>query len=141
MRALCDIKTKLAEDLLELERIGYIYKLDARIRCREKLECIPAVKRGEMLVLDMSEGWMEILNQNVSKGSAIRRLAEYLGWHLEHTVCFGDSENDLSMFEVCGEKVAVGNALETVRKKADYVSPPADRKDSEIKGHWKECAG
>ncbi len=39
----------------------------------------------------------------------------------EETVIFGDGENDLSMFD-CGVAVAMGNAMETVKRAADAVT-------------------
>ncbi|RLE51873.1 MAG: phosphoglycolate phosphatase, partial [Candidatus Methanomethylicota archaeon] len=35
--------------------------------------------------------------------------------------CIGDGENDLSLFKVAGFKVAVANAVEQLKKQADYV--------------------
>ena len=34
----------------------------------------------------------------------------------------GDSVNDLPMFEGCGLRVAMGNAVEPVKARADYIT-------------------
>ena len=41
-------------------------------------------------------------------------------------MAFGDGENDLSMFACVGTSVAMGNANDTVKQHADYVTPHVD---------------
>ena len=36
--------------------------------------------------------------------------------------CFGDGENDSFMFEESGLKIAMGNAEEMLKQRADYVT-------------------
>ena len=40
----------------------------------------------------------------------------------ENTVVFGDSNNDLAMFEYAAIKVAMGNASPKIKELADYVT-------------------
>ena len=40
--------------------------------------------------------------------------------------CIGDWENDLSMFEASGMKLAMGNAVEILKKEADHMLPDCD---------------
>lgn len=65
--------------------------------------------------------WIECTPKSVSKGNAIRMLQEKLNITKEETIIFGDGENDLSMFS-CGHAVAMGNAMDTVKEKADEVT-------------------
>ena len=56
-----------------------------------------------------------------------RALARLLGSQLfdipwENTVVFGDSNNDLAMFEYAATKVAMGNASPKIKELADYVT-------------------
>jgi hypothetical protein len=53
------------------------------------------------------------------------KLAESIGIAREDIVCLGDSDNDLSMFEVAGLSVAVANASSSVLEAADVVVPSA----------------
>ena len=59
--------------------------------------------------------------EGCSKGSGIRRLADYLGIHPGEILAVGDNINDLDMFEAAGWSAAVGNAAEELKKRADYV--------------------
>jgi len=64
----------------------------------------------------------EIGPLGVHKGSAIIKVAEYHGIPVADTVAFGDSNNDEPMFEVAGAKVAMGNARDSIKAMADYVT-------------------
>lgn len=68
-----------------------------------------------------SPTWIEIAPKSVSKGNAIRLLQEQLQITPEETYIFGDGENDLSMFP-CGISVAMGNAMPTVKEKANLIT-------------------
>jgi phosphoglycolate phosphatase (TIGR01487 family) len=57
----------------------------------------------------------------VSKGSALGGVAELLGYDPAAFVAVGDSENDVSTFDVVGESYAVANADETATEAADHV--------------------
>ncbi|MCM1355766.1 MAG: Cof-type HAD-IIB family hydrolase [Staphylococcus sp.] len=62
---------------------------------------------------------IEIFGAGVSKANAIRRLAARIG--AERVTVYGDNLNDLPMFEVADEAVAVANAMPEVLAKADRV--------------------
>lgn len=65
---------------------------------------------------------IEITKKGVSKGKAVEKLAEYYGIKREEIIAIGDSENDISMIEFAGLGVAMGNALDKIKAKADYVT-------------------
>ena len=52
--------------------------------------------------------WLDIHHSAASKGGAIEQLKSDLG--VSRVICFGDSDNDLSMFEVADECYAPSNA-------------------------------
>lgn len=64
---------------------------------------------------------LEIFAPGVSKAKAVEEMAERLG--VKRIVVFGDNLNDLPMFEVATESIAVENALEEVKAKASQVIP------------------
>ncbi|MCU0990307.1 MAG: Cof-type HAD-IIB family hydrolase, partial [Xanthomonadales bacterium] len=63
--------------------------------------------------------WIDIHHSEASKGGAIDILREQLG--ASRVVCFGDSDNDLSMFERADESYAPDNAADHVKKAASEV--------------------
>ncbi len=63
--------------------------------------------------------WLDIHHSDASKGGAITMLKELLG--LERVICFGDSDNDLSMFEAADESYAPANANDAIKTAATAV--------------------
>ena len=61
----------------------------------------------------------------VEKGKGLRSVAETLGLDPESFVAVGDSENDVSTFEVAGRSFAVANADDRARAAADRVTDGA----------------
>ncbi len=71
--------------------------------------------------------YVEVFSRNAAKGRALEALARQLGIFREEIACIGDGENDLSMFEASGLNIAMGNAFEELKKKADYVTSSNNR--------------
>ncbi len=63
--------------------------------------------------------WLDIHHSSASKGIAINTLKELLGF--ERVICFGDSDNDLSMFEAADESYAPANANAEIKSLATAV--------------------
>lgn len=66
--------------------------------------------------------YVEVYSKDASKGRALAELARHLDIRKEEIACIGDGENDLSMFEAAGLRIAMGNAVEDLKKQADYVT-------------------
>jgi Cof subfamily protein (haloacid dehalogenase superfamily) len=62
----------------------------------------------------------------VTKGSALRAVAEKYGIGLQHTMYVGDAGNDLPALRVAGVAVAMGNAHAAVIAEADHVVGDVD---------------
>lgn len=65
------------------------------------------------------EYWLEICPKDASKATAIMKLKER--YNCDRVVVFGDSLNDMSMFEITDEAYAVENAMEELKNKATAV--------------------
>jgi Cof subfamily protein (haloacid dehalogenase superfamily) len=63
--------------------------------------------------------WLDVHHTGASKGGAIESLKELLGF--ERVICFGDSDNDLSMFEAADESYAPDNANDRIKSAATAV--------------------
>ena len=63
--------------------------------------------------------WLDVHHSDASKGGAIKVLKELLG--LERVICFGDSDNDLSMFEAADESYAPDNANGDIKSDATEI--------------------
>ena len=63
-----------------------------------------------------------MLPKGINKAVSIAAVCELFDIPWEDTVVFGDSNNDLSMFEYAATKVAMGNASPKIIELADYVT-------------------
>jgi Cof subfamily protein (haloacid dehalogenase superfamily) len=70
--------------------------------------------------------YLEVLPPGVSKGEALRAMLEMLRVSATETIAVGDNWNDLEMIEAAGLGIAMGNAPEGVRARADYVCGTAE---------------
>ncbi|MDR7423401.1 MAG: Cof-type HAD-IIB family hydrolase [Armatimonadota bacterium] len=70
--------------------------------------------------------YLEVLPPGVSKGEALRAAATHLGVAREEIIAVGDNLNDLAMVEYAGLGVAMANAPDALRARADYVAPSND---------------
>ena len=66
----------------------------------------------------------ELSSKAFDKGSAVKRLCEFLGVAREDTIAFGDSMNDLEMLKAVGTSVCMANGSPTLLKMAHMVCPP-----------------
>ena len=74
---------------------------------------------SEMCIRD---SYYDVADVNTSKGNAVKMVCKALNIDLKDTISIGDDYNDVSMFEVTGASIAMGNANEEVKKKAKYVT-------------------
>ncbi|MED1738371.1 Cof-type HAD-IIB family hydrolase [Bacillus swezeyi] len=69
---------------------------------------------------------MLIVHKGVSKESGLTMLAADLGFKMEDVVAIGHDIDDLPMIELAGVGVAMGNAAQEVKQKADWVTRSND---------------
>jgi hydroxymethylpyrimidine pyrophosphatase-like HAD family hydrolase len=86
------------------------------VAAQEAGEVEVALHRTEYPKRDLSI--LDILPPGCSKGSALLRLAEARGVRAEEILAIGDNWNDVSMLEVAGRAVLMGNAPEDLKEVA-----------------------
>lgn len=64
---------------------------------------------------------LEFTSCRTSKGEALKALASHLGLDRTQICAIGDNDNDISMLEFAGLGVAMGNAIESAKEKADFI--------------------
>ena len=65
---------------------------------------------------------MDILPHGISKASGIQQLLNILDLTVESSLAFGDEQNDVEMFDAVGTAVAMGNAIDQLKEKADFFT-------------------
>jgi len=107
------------------------YQNIVKILVTNDLAIMPELVRewddGTVSIVSSGENLIDIMpGRGTSKGAALLKVCELLDISPENVAVFGDSPNDLSMFEVAGFAVAMGNATEEVKAAADFVSATND---------------
>jgi Cof subfamily protein (haloacid dehalogenase superfamily) len=82
-----------------------------------------ALFAGRLFVAKSLPHFLELASPEVSKGSGMAFLAEHLGFTAARTVAFGDGENDLELLDWAGYAVAVENADDELKARADWIVP------------------
>lgn len=92
-------------------------------------EDIPRLQRfgqhiEQALGLECEWSWhdqVDIARKGNSKGKRLTQWIEAQGGSMKNVIAFGDNYNDISMLEAAGTGVAMGNADEAVKTRADVV--------------------
>ncbi|MFC3883601.1 Cof-type HAD-IIB family hydrolase [Bacillus songklensis] len=77
---------------------------------------------GKLSVMRSKPFFLEFTEVGVTKGTSLDYLTQTLGIKREEVIAMGDSYNDLAMIEFAGLGVAMGNAPDDIKAKADYVT-------------------
>lgn len=113
-----DIAQALPDGSIKLQAI-HLTDHEALVRFRDSL--LPYC--GDHLQMIFSnEHYLEILPIEAGKGNAIRFITDYLPVSRRHTFAAGDAENDISMLEAANIGIAMQNATDAVKAKADIVT-------------------
>jgi len=83
-------------------------------------------KREDFSVIVSEKNSFEIVNKQSNKGAALVHLAKHLKIPQAQTVAIGDNYNDLSMFQVAGISVSMGNATQEIKNQSTYTSKSND---------------
>lgn len=70
--------------------------------------------------------WFKFSKDTATKERAIEAIAAATGISTAQMIAFGDDYVDLGMLKICGCGVAMGNAIEAVRRAADDVTETND---------------
>lgn len=94
--------------------------------CVEIFEDSQARRLQELLndcdCIRFSDGyWYKFTKKEATKERAIMQVCSVCGINTEEIIAFGDDYADIGMLKLCGKGVAMGNAIDEVKEKADLV--------------------
>ena len=116
MRMVDDIEKQFEGD------ISYITLISTREELLPYYEAVKESNRWEAVFQKdtyREEYWLEICPKDATKAKAVLKLKDRL--ECERLVVFGDSINDLPMFEIADEAVSVLNARPEILSAADHI--------------------
>lgn len=83
---------------------------------------LKSINRQDVDMACSSEYFLEIFPKGMNKGRALEIICEKEGISKEETIAFGDQELDIPMLKAAGVGVAMGNAIEELKQKADFIT-------------------
>lgn len=115
------------EDLYSCIKKDRIVKIAvfAAKRAEEIIDQLPDMGDNLMAVLS-GDSWIDISNNTVNKGTAIRAIQERMGISEEQSMAFGDYLNDYELLQNCGESYAMENAHPRLKQIAKYIADSND---------------
>ncbi|HJD47388.1 MAG TPA: Cof-type HAD-IIB family hydrolase [Candidatus Mediterraneibacter norfolkensis] len=102
-----------------------IYQFVIYARKKEALEI--AGNLGGCVITSWNPEAVDVTSKKAGKARGIRRMIEKYGIRQDEIMAFGDGENDIDMIEFAGIGVAMGNAEEEVKRRADYVTDDVNK--------------
>lgn len=112
------------EECRAIEKINFFDSKISVSEIRERLADCCDVTAMSFSVPTDTDG--EISTQGVNKALGIQKFIEHAQIAWEDTVAFGDGPNDIDMIEYVHTGVAMGNAWDEIKQRADFVTKDID---------------
>lgn len=113
----------LSEKTTEAHKIFCVGSPDEILAMEETL----ARENSDLAVLKSDPRFLEIMHGNATKANALKYLCQAMRLSPADVVAFGDNFNDVDMLEAAGLGVAMGNAPDYVKSRADLVTADNDQ--------------
>ncbi|NLW51890.1 MAG: HAD family hydrolase [Tissierellia bacterium] len=123
------VKTKIDDNIGKYIRENNIsiFKIMYYTNFGENVEALKAIKKHKDIYPSMSGTISaDMVNVEVDKWTGIEFVKDHFGKSYDKVICIGDYENDIPMITNSDFGIAMGNALDTVKSKADYVTDTND---------------
>lgn len=114
----CVISSKDFEKMQNLKKIIKEFK-DVKITNQAKRLINPKLPPRKIYYCDLT-------SIEATKGSAVSAMIKYLNLRNDEVVVIGDGENDISMFKITQNSVAMENATDKVKSEAKYETDSND---------------
>lgn len=81
------------------------------------------IKKFPNLKFDRFHNYVtNLLEQEVSKLTAVKQVLTYLNYSKSEAIAFGDGENDISMLQYVGLGIAMGNSGDNLKSMSDFIT-------------------
>jgi len=133
-----DDHTHAFKDLRAMKNNFKIVYMADEALLKELEKNLKAVFQEELKYILAPEAYMgcyflTLLHKDADKSHGIQSVSEAAGFDLKKLTVFGDNFNDIGMFELANISVAVANAQEGVKRRADIVLKHTNDEDGVAK--------
>ncbi|MCP8617183.1 Cof-type HAD-IIB family hydrolase [Salirhabdus salicampi] len=104
------------------------YKMFALSLQEEQLQNVYHRLKGEeeLVITSSGKGNLEFNHQDAKKGTVLQRYVNEKGISMNEVMAIGDNYNDVSMLQMAGRGVAMGNANEDIKEVCSHVTKTND---------------
>ena len=117
-----DIVSMKEEDINDDITYCKVMIIDEPEKLEEVLENIPKELFDKYTIVRSAPFFLEFLNKNANKGNALKELCKNINIPISKSIAVGDEENDQHMIKMAGLGVAMGNARDSIKEIANYVT-------------------
>ncbi|WP_296647554.1 sugar-phosphatase [Romboutsia sp. 13368] len=117
-----DIVSMKEEDIDDDITYCKVMIIDEPEKLEEVLENIPKELFDKYTIVRSAPFFLEFLNKNANKGNALKELCNNINIPISKSIAVGDEENDQHMIKMAGLGVAMGNARDSIKEIANYVT-------------------
>lgn len=118
IRIIGDAKEYIEKKELEINKIVVVDDdLEYLAQLRNRIDSIEGIETTKSGIENI-----EINSKGITKGTALKLLADHYGIPIEECIAIGNDENDVSMIRHAGLGIAVQNATDYVKDNADFVT-------------------
>ncbi|MCL2636767.1 MAG: Cof-type HAD-IIB family hydrolase [Oscillospiraceae bacterium] len=96
-------------------------KIYSQIENTETVDFLEKNLLDDLYMVIARDNLAMIMHKEAVKSKAVAALADYWGIEKSEIAAFGDDLNDIDLLEFCGVGVAMGNALDQVKKTTKYI--------------------
>ncbi|WP_162616094.1 HAD family hydrolase [Paenibacillus lutimineralis] len=112
---------EIQESGTEIEKAILLGPVELSRRLFAEFADRPPALHSSIAAFQSEDNYLELVPGQVSKGTALQRLAATLDIPLDQVMAIGNQLNDLPMLEAAGIGVAVANSPDELKQAADYV--------------------
>lgn len=121
-------RLEFVDSLLEVMEKDCVVKIAVFVEAfgaEQTMIRLPQLPEGLAPVLS-GISWIDIANETVNKGEAIRVIQRTLGISREESMAFGDFPNDYELLMSCGESYAMANGHPKLKAIAKHIADSND---------------
>lgn len=125
---MCRIAIQQVEDMhkaIDFEPFKFLFAIEPSQMAQLEEE-FKAPFKDELSMVLSTPYYMEVMNQDISKGKTLHKLLDILHLKPEHLMAFGDGQNDLQMLKMAGTSVCMGNGDPLCKEAATFVTKNND---------------
>lgn len=113
---------KPEEEIDETMTFCKVMIVDEPEKLEEIIKNVPQEFFDKYTVVRSAPFFLEFLNKKANKGNALKALCKNIDLSIDKAIAVGDEENDKHMIEYAGLGVAMGNARDSIKNIANYIT-------------------